>query len=72
MAEARRSDKGLAIDQAATNYTRIVFPQKGGGEVGGRGTYPGATQFTMTLLELTGNKTAICLMMKISSSFETL
>ena len=39
---------------------------------GGERTYPGATQFTMTPLELMGDRAAICLTMKISSSFETL
>jgi hypothetical protein len=67
VAEARRSEEGLAIDWAATNYMRIVFPW---GEE--EGTYPGVTQFTMTLLELRGDRAAICLMTKIVSSFETL
>jgi len=34
--------------------------------------YLGATQFTMTPLESTGDKEAICLITKIASSFETL
>lgn len=39
---------------------------------GVRGTYPGATQFTMTPLELMGDRTATCLTTKIARSFETL
>jgi len=66
VAEARRREEGSAIDWAATNYVRIVLPQ------GGRGTYPGATQFTITPLELVGDRAAICLTTKIASSFETL
>lgn len=64
LAEAKRSG-GLAIDWAPTTYVRIVSH-------GGGGTYPGATQFVMTPLELMGDRTAICLTTKIASSFETL
>lgn len=57
VAEARRSEKSLAS----------------GHPTGSDGhTYPGATQFTMTPLELMGKRMAICLTMKTSSSFETL
>ena len=60
LAEARKSEDGLGIDWLAT------IP------LGTGGTYPGATQSTMTPLDLTGNRVAICLTTKIASSFETL
>lgn len=66
LAEARCGEEGLAADWMTANQVQILFPR------GVRGTYPGATQFTMTPLELMGDRTAICLTMKIASSFETL
>ena len=38
----------------------------------GEGTYPGATQFTMTPLDVMGDRRAICFTTKTASSFETL
>lgn len=39
---------------------------------GAKGTYPGATQFTMTPLEVMGDRWAICFTTKIANNFETL
>lgn len=76
MAEAggRREEgvSGLDLEIIEGMWTEGSLGKRKKGREEGAGAYPGATQLMMTLLELRGERTAICLIMKISSSFETL